>query len=216
MTRSLKDVLELQLRAIAENSAKKVHEEFKKQILKRNFALEYRSLDKQGDLFPLIPGKRTKNGTISVPDAIAIDVSIPRILWTTPTRISVFFGNKSELIKMSPQIMWYEFGYSGQKSLISQTQSKASGFINGSISGNANWYWISKKQLQKFFTKKPFKSFGRYDAGLLIKGSDKVFELVEYWGGSPQPVGPIPAVRMYGKAFISLKQELPKIFKNRT
>ena len=209
----LKKILTQQLEERVHKAGVRVHHAFAKKALGRNYSRDYSSLDRQGDLNPLISGRTDRDGYLSVPDAMDADLSNIRIAWENNRRVlSVYFGHRSNLVKMSPQIMWYEYGFSGQQSLVSETQGLASGFFRSRGSRRSTaWYWVDRTYLEKFFTIKPFKTFGRYGEGFLFPVGHGVLDIVESRGGSAIAVKSIPRVGMFGKTLISLKSDIAKI-----
>lgn len=209
---TLQQILEAQLRQKALGAAKRIHTAFRGKILGTDYSREFGDLDRQGDLSPLIPGKRDRYGHLSVPDAIAADLSGPRISWENNTTISVAFGHRPSLVKMSPLIMWYEYGYHGEKSRLNESKTFAPGFFSKKSARRVGaWYWVDAEFMQRFFTKKPFKSYGRYNEGMLFRAGHRVIYYADEYGpGAVKSTG-IPRVGMFSRALIGIKAELPNL-----
>jgi hypothetical protein len=200
----LADFLKKQLDQRVSLATKRINDEFARKITSTDFASKYSGLAKQGDFAPLAGGNYKGRG-LSIPQAIAREMTSLRgqNISKVGTVTTIGFGLKPFLVQLSPQILWYEYGYiRGQ----SNKGDEALAFLPG-------WFKINSKNKVKSsrWTWVAIPGLGRQDEGALFPGDSGFVKLAKATGIDTQPSGPIPPVAMYRRTLLAILPRLQQI-----
>lgn len=207
MNNNLYNVLKAQLDTKVNLAALRINSAYKDKIAKTNFASKYSSLDKQGDLSPLKRGKNYKGKGLSIPDAIEEEFNFfgDSNIIKTQNNITIKFGDKRFLVSLSPQILWYEYGYTrGKASLGDEALNYIPPWfkINRRQIKSSRWFWVSSSRMGRFGEGALFPlNHGIIKAA--IKNGKQVVESTK----------PIPEVAMFRRTLISIIPLLPKLIR---
>lgn len=187
-------------------ATRRISDEFYNRLTSTNWASRHGDLAKQGDLAPLTPGGDYKGRGSSIPAVMREEANTAKgsNISKFGTTTFIGFGNIPFLVSKSPQILWYEFGYSQGGS---SEGDKGLPYIPG-------WFEVSQKgggAGQLVWVAQP--GIGRQGDGALFPIGHGFVRLAKAQGVDVQPSGDIPAVGMYRRTLIGLLPRLPQLIR---